>query len=126
MTARSALDEARYISFSTLRRNGKWVDTPVWFVAVDDCYYLFTAGNSGKVKRLRNFPDCRAAPCTFKGKLTGRRRKGTAWLVQDEAEKRLAHRALLRKYGVQMLVTDIGAHLSGRFRKRQIIGFRFG
>ena len=124
MHARDALQGARYISFSTLRRNGDWVDTPVWFAVDGDTYYVFSAGNAGKVKRLRNFSQCRVAPCTFNGTLTGEWCEGSARLLDDAEEMQRAHRALRRKYGVQMLATDIGAKIAGRLHKRQFIGFR--
>jgi len=113
----------KFICFSTLRRNGAWVDTPVWFAPGDGCYYVFSAGNAGKVKRLRNFSQCRVAPCTFSGKLKGDWRDGNACLLEDPQEQQRAHRALRRKYGLQMLATDIGAKLAGRYKRRQFIRF---
>ncbi len=124
MSDATALEGASYISFSTLRKNGNWVDTPVWFAADGENFYVFSAGNAGKVKRLRNFSQCRVAPCTFNGKLTGHRLEGTAWLVDDAREQERAHRALRRKYGFQMWVTDVGSKLSGRYHRRRFIGFR--
>ncbi len=124
MTEKLLPDALKYISFSTLRRNGNWVDTPVWFAPAADCYYVFSAGNAGKVKRLRNFSQCRVAPCTFNGSLTGEHLAGTAWLVTEAEEAGKALQALRDKYGWQMRVTDFGAKLSGRFDRRQYIGFR--
>lgn len=37
----------------TVRRSGAEVRTPVWFAAMDGKVYVFTAGESGKVKRVR-------------------------------------------------------------------------
>ena len=48
-----ALDEHRYLSLATFRRSGAEVRTPVWFAATGGLLYLFTARDSGKVKRLR-------------------------------------------------------------------------
>ncbi len=118
------LAKATYVSFSTLRKNGNWVDTPVWFAPDGDVFYIFSAGNAGKVKRLRNFSQCRVAPSTYNGTPTGEYRSGEAWLVNEEAEMRKALQALRRKYGWQMRVTDLGARLSGRFNRRQYIGVR--
>lgn len=118
------LAKATYVSFSTLRKNGNWVDTPVWFAPDGDVFYIFSAGNAGKVKRLRNFRQCRVAPSTYNGTTTGEYRGGEAWLVSEEAEMRTALQALRRKYGWQMRVTDLGARLSGRFNRRQYIGVR--
>ncbi len=50
------LNTAEYISLSTQKRDGSTVETPVWFAQDGDKIYVFTEGNAGKVKRLRNFP----------------------------------------------------------------------
>ncbi|WP_167854705.1 PPOX class F420-dependent oxidoreductase [Mangrovimicrobium sediminis] len=121
---REALQRAKYVSFSTLRRNGNWVDTPVWCAPDADCLYIFSAGEAGKVKRLRNFAQCRLATCTFNGRLTGDWHTGKAWLIDDAEEAAVAHRALLRKYGLQMRAADFGARLSGRLQRRRYIGVR--
>jgi len=119
----TALATASYVSFASLRRNGNWVATPVWFAPDGDNYYIFSAGNAGKVKRVRNFRQCRVAPCTATGKVTGDWCEGEAWLVDDATEQATAHRALLRKYGWQMRLLDIGSRLGGRYDKRRFIGF---
>jgi PPOX class probable F420-dependent enzyme len=56
--ARTTLSEAKYISLVTQKRNGDHVATPVWIVTMPDGWFGFTTElNSGKVKRIRNFPD---------------------------------------------------------------------
>lgn len=45
--------------------------------------YFRSYDTSGKAKRLRNFPDVRVAPCTFRGRPTGRVVTGTARLLDD-------------------------------------------
>ena len=49
--------EFEYLSLSTQKRDGSWVDTPVWFAKNNDDFYLFSEGKAGKVKRIRNFSD---------------------------------------------------------------------
>ena len=44
-------DRARYMRLATFRRSGAEVATPVWFAAADGRLYVFTAEQSGKVKR---------------------------------------------------------------------------
>ena len=120
------LEGGNYISFATRKRSGDWVATPVWFAPHDGSYYVFSAGDSGKVKRLRNFSESRMAPCTVTGKQTGDQVDGHAWLVEDAAEVDTANRALVRKYGWQMRLTNLGSHLTGKYNKRQLIGFKLG
>ena len=48
------LDQAAYFSLATFRKSGVAVETPVWFAGDKQTYYVFSAGQAGKVKRLRN------------------------------------------------------------------------
>lgn len=112
---------AKYISLATRRRNGEFVPTPVWFVSRDNAYYVFSAGNKGKVKRLHNFSDARIAPCTVTGKLTGGWIKAEARLIQDPKEVQVALTALRQKYGWQMCLLDCLARLGRRLHRRAYI-----
>lgn len=115
------LFESNYLSLSTLKRNGQWVDTPVWFAGDDTTVYIFSAGQAGKVKRLRNFTEVRVAPCTVLGKKLGAELEGQATLLNDEVSIHRAHQALLYRFGWQMRWTDLLSKLSGKFSKRQYI-----
>lgn len=65
----AALADEQYISFTTFRRTGVSVATPVW-VARDGETLVFTTGlESGKVKRLRNNGDVEIRPCTRTGEV---------------------------------------------------------
>jgi len=48
-----ALAEAKYVSFTTFRRSGVGVATPVWIAPDGDALVFTTSRESGKVKRLR-------------------------------------------------------------------------
>lgn len=115
------LDRGNYISFATRKKSGEFVQTPVWFAPDGDSYYLFSAGDAGKVKRLRNFSESRIAPCTMSGKLTGDWIDTEAFLLRDDVDVRTALRALQRKYGWQMKFTDLMSRLSGKMGKRAYI-----
>ncbi|MCB9113344.1 MAG: PPOX class F420-dependent oxidoreductase [Caldilineaceae bacterium] len=43
-----------YIALETFRKSGEGVVTPVWVVAEGGKLYVWTVGDSGKVKRIRN------------------------------------------------------------------------
>lgn len=92
--------------------------TPVWFASVDGTLYVFTGGDSGKVKRLRRSSRARIAPCDARGKVHGAWQDATARLVTDAAVIRRADAALGRKYGVQKRLLDLGSWLTGRMRRR--------
>ena len=114
----AALDRHRYVSLATFRRGGAAVATPVWFAAIGERLYVFTAGDSGKVKRLRNSPRARVAACDARGRLDGGWRDATARIVTDGALIQRAWTALRAKYGWQLRLLDLGARLSGRIRRR--------
>jgi len=116
-----ALESERYVSLATFRRDGRMVATPVWAAPAGGHLYVFSAGDAGKVKRLRNSPQARLAPCTFRGEVTGEWVDAEAVLVDDPAEIATALTAFRRKYGLVMLLTDAGAKLSGRFHRRAYI-----
>lgn len=120
----TSLAAARYVSFATYRRSGVRVATPVWCTAVGDDYYIFSAADAGKVKRLRNGPRAALAVCDVGGKLLGAWHDAEAEVLGDRADVERALRALRRKYGWQMWLVDAGARLTGRFHRRVYIRVR--
>jgi len=115
------LDSARYFNLTTYRRDGRAVDTPVWFAGTGGTYYVFSAGDAGKVKRLRRSPQARVAVCDVRGKLQGDWIPANAHLLSDPQAVFSALQALRGKYGVQMRIADLLSRLSGRFNRRAYI-----
>jgi len=120
------LGGASYVSLATFRRNGRAVETPVWLALHDERFYVFTAGDSGKVKRLRNDPHIRVAACTARGRITGPWSDGTARIVSDAATLEAAYGALRAKYGWQLAITDLLSRLSGRYARRLMLELDLG
>jgi PPOX class probable F420-dependent enzyme len=112
------LDRHRYLSLATFRASGAEVATPVWFAAVGGRLWVFTTGDSGKVKRLRRSSRARIAPCDARGRVTGAWQDATARLVDDHREIVAAHAALRAKYGWQARLLDLASRLSGRIHRR--------
>ena len=117
----TSLERAHYLNLGTFRRSGVSVDTPVWFAEAGDHYYVFSARDAGKIKRLRNSPRSRIAPCDARGGLRAEWIETTARVVDDEATIERAYAALRAKYGWTMRITDLLSRLSGRYRQRAII-----
>jgi PPOX class probable F420-dependent enzyme len=115
------LEGGNYLSFATLKRSGEYVATPVWFAPEGDSYYLFSAGNVGKTKRLRNFSQCRVAACTMRGIVTGDWLEAEGSLLDSEEDNKTALAALRRKYGWQMKLTDALSGLTGKMDARRYI-----
>jgi PPOX class probable F420-dependent enzyme len=71
---------ANYLNLETFRKSGIGVCTPVWFAqapAQSDAmsgpavFYVYSEADAGKVKRVRNNPKVRVAPCDMRGNLRG-------------------------------------------------------
>ena len=87
----------KYISLTTVRKNGEKVATPVWFGEDGDKLYVMTISTMGKVKRIRNNPLVEVAPCTMRGKLTGDKFFAQARILPPE-EHAHARQTIHRKY----------------------------
>jgi PPOX class probable F420-dependent enzyme len=118
MSAAESLVRHRYLSLATFRRDGSAVATPVWFAEIDGLLYVFTAGDAGKVKRLRRSPRARVAPCDIRGQLEGAWQEATARIVTDEGAIQRARAAFQAKYGWRLRLLDLGSRLSGRIHRR--------
>ena len=118
MSALGDLDRHRYVSLATFRKNGAEVATPVWFAASGGKLYVFTAGDSGKVKRLRHTTRARVAPADSRGRVRGPWQGATAHLVAEPQVIERAHAALRTKYGWQASLADLFSRLTGRLRRR--------
>ncbi|MEE8599489.1 PPOX class F420-dependent oxidoreductase [Euzebya tangerina] len=81
----SVLDDADYISLSTVRADGSAVATPVWLRGSDGVYDVMTAADSHKVRRLQANPTVEVAPCDVRGNVApgAARFRGTAELITD-------------------------------------------
>ena len=112
------LDNERYLSLVTFRRDGREVATPIWFAEDAGRLVAFTLRDSGKVKRLRNSPRARFAACDARGKVHGAWRDATAKVVSDPASVARALERLHAKYGWLMGLADFFSRLSGRYSKR--------
>jgi PPOX class probable F420-dependent enzyme len=120
-TALEAFERHRYINLATFRRSGEAVTTPVWSARHGGHFYVFTAAGSGKIKRLKNDPRIRVAPCGPRGRVRGEWIDGRARRIDDSATERAAYTALLAKYGWQMRVLNFFSRLSGRIDERAIL-----
>lgn len=117
---------AKYISLETFRKTGVGVRTPVWFAAkpaAPDIFYLYSAPDAGKVKRIRNNPHVRVAPCDIRGNLRGAWVEGQARMV-DGTEADMGQGLLRKKYGWMKRLGDFFA--SFRKRKQAVLQISVG
>jgi PPOX class probable F420-dependent enzyme len=101
----AAFRDQKYLSLETFKKSGEGVKTPVWFAADPAAdlsgegarLYIYTIGNTGKVKRIRNNGRVKIAPCTLKGVPLGEWADAQAEIVTGQAASE-AMRLLNRKY----------------------------
>ena len=107
---------AKYLSVETFRKSGVGVRTPVWFAAdpvVPSTFYLYSEADAGKVKRIRNNPRVRVAPCDIRGKVQGAWVDAHARICQG-AEATKGQELLKSKYGLMKRIGDFFSRLRGR------------
>jgi PPOX class probable F420-dependent enzyme len=105
----------KYLNLESYRRNGEGVRTPLWFVEDDGALYFYTVAHSYKVKRIRNNPRVRVAPCDMRGNVKGEWVDATARRL-DGVESRRANELLNRKYGWAKRILNFFAKLRGHER----------
>ncbi len=115
----------RYLSLETFRKNGQGVRTPVWFAgdspapgATPPALVVYTIENTGKVKRIRNNPRVRIAPCDARGRVRGEWVEARAEILEG-AQAADGIRLLNRKYKPWKQLLDFFA----QFRPREHVVF---
>ena len=118
------LGDPPYVSLRTFRKDGRAVATPIWCAALEGDLVAFSAGEAGKIKRLRNDATAQVAVCDVRGRLRGDWVDARAEIVADEHGVAEILRALHRKYGWQMWLADVGSRLTGRYDERAYLRIR--
>ena len=105
---------ARYLNLETFRKTGVGVRTPVWFAQQPErsIFYIYSEAEAGKVKRIRNNPKVRVAPCNFRGNLRGAWVDAHARICVDDESVR-GQQLLRRKYGWLKIAGDFFSRLLG-------------
>ena len=121
---RAGLDQfegQKYLSLESYRKDGRAVATPVWFAEEAGVFYIYSLADAGKVKRIRNTPRVRIAPCDVRGKLKGPSVDAEAHILDASGEE-YGHTLLNQKYGLLKRIGDFFSRL--RSRKRAVIAIR--
>lgn len=113
--ALSKFANEKYVNLETYRKTGAPVRTPLWFAEENGLLYIYSLADAGKVKRIRNNPIVRVAPCDFRGNLKGDWVNGRARLL-DGAEADRANSRLDQKYGIMKRFGNLTSKLLGRKR----------
>ena len=119
----------KYLNLETFKKSGEGVKTPVWFAADpsasldsnDAKLYVYTIGVSGKVKRIRNNPRVKIAPCDMRGRVLGEWVEARVAIVTGEEAAR-GMRLLNKKYFPWKQMLDFFAMF--RRRERTVFAIR--
>ena len=111
----------KYLSLESYRKDGRGVSTPVWFAEENGILYIYSLADAGKVKRIRNNPQVRIAPCDFRGGLKGTWVGAMAHIL-DPSGAEHGHQLLNKKYGLVKRIGDFFSKL--RKRERVVIAIR--
>jgi hypothetical protein len=105
---------ASYVSFTSYRKDGTPVSTPVWIAPEGDDLYFFSDTGAFKVKRIRNNPAVSLQPCDVRGRI----KDGAPLItgvaeVLDHAESPRVRRIVNRKYRVMGTIGGFFSRLRG-------------
>lgn len=89
----------KHISLETYRKSGDHVRTPVWFIEENGELFVRTDSNTGKIKRIRNNPRVRIAPCNSRGTVKGEWVDGEARMIEPVSSEHVFS-LLKKKYGM--------------------------
>ncbi|MFI6147753.1 PPOX class F420-dependent oxidoreductase [Streptomyces sp. NPDC051109] len=112
------LNQGKYVSLTTFRKDGTPVATPVWAVADGGELYVWTRSDSWKVKRIRNNGRVTVRACDVRGRVA----EGAAVLegearLLDEAGLTRVRKLMSRKYTWQFWAVDLPAALVRRGKR---------
>jgi uncharacterized protein len=105
----------KYVNVASYRKNGSAVYTPMWFAEDGGVLYVYSLANTGKVKRIRNNPRVKIAPCDVRGKPKGAWVEALAQIV-DASKAEYGHKLLNKKYGWMKSLGDFFSKLRKRER----------
>jgi uncharacterized protein len=117
------LDEQRFVSLTTFKRNGEGVPAPMWIGRDGADLFVWTPADSWKVKRVRNNPRVLLAPSSRSGKVREGVSpvEGTAVVVTDQATVRRLEGEIRRKYGLEYRIVTFVEMIAARGRKPRVI-----
>lgn len=114
------LARAKYVSFTTFRRNGDAIGSAVWLAELPNGDFGFTTGgDSWKVKRLRNDPRVRVQISNVRGIVSpgAQLYEGTASVI-DGTDPTYAEieGAIARKYGLMFRLVQFSGWVQSKLK----------
>src|SRR6188508_2858297 len=117
-----ALDDEKYIRFTTYKRDGTAVSTPTWIVALDGGRFGFwTSSGSGKAKRLAHTARVTLQPSDARGRVKAGTEPvdATAELVTGAQLAEITTK-VKAKYGFVTHITKLVGEIVGVVKRNRI------
>ena len=107
------LDNAKYVSFTSYKKDGTTVSLPVWVVPFEGGYAFTTDPGAFKVKRVRRDARVSLAVCSIRGKVSpdAVTYSGAAVILEGEDSNRVA-RAIQKKYRIGYTLITLQSRLN--------------
>lgn len=120
------LGKEQYISLETFRKNGEGIKTPVWITQEGDKLFVWTNGDSWKVKRIKNNPQVWLAASDARGNTEGEWVTARACVVVNQEEVKKMRRRLIKKYGLMARLFLLMGRLRGSSDGQVVIEISVG
>lgn len=117
-----ALADEKYMLFTTFRRDGTAVSSPVWVVPLDDGKIGFwTSSGSGKAKRLAHTERVTVQPCDARGRVKDGSppSEATARMVTGPEFATISEK-VVAKYGFLTKLTRTLGSIGGMVKRKRI------
>ncbi|OBA87686.1 PPOX class F420-dependent oxidoreductase [Mycolicibacterium mucogenicum] len=110
-----SVGRANYVLFTSYRKDGTPVSSPVWIAPDDGKLYFFSEVGAYKVKRIRRNASVTLQPCDVRGKLTpgAPAVEGTARIL-DFADSPRVRKIMNRKYWLLGPLSEFGVWITRR------------
>jgi PPOX class probable F420-dependent enzyme len=122
-----SLENEKYVLFTTFRRDGRAVSTPVWLAPQPAGEFAFSTGSSsGKAKRLRHTARVTLQACDRRGgNAHGPVLDGQARLVSG-AELERVRQAITATYGAMTMLIGVAEFIATRLGNKRTAAGRVG
>ena len=117
-----AFSDEKYVLFTSYRRDGTAVSTPVWVVELGaDTLGFYTSSESGKAKRLAHTSKVTVQPCNARGvPKKGTSAQAATARVVEGAEYDQIHAKVIAKYGLMTKFTAFLGAVGGIVKRKRI------
>lgn len=119
MTTATHIGAEKYVSFTSYKRNGDAVSTPVWIISLPNGEVGFTTdAKAWKVKRIANNPRVTLRACDIRGNVKpgAVEVSGSARLVTGQ-ECAVIEKAVTKKYGILARLVDVSGWIKYKIRR---------